>query len=858
MNSHRRVRRLFAALCCVLLAGIASRASADEQSLVPRTHPRLGYPPGQTAVVDVTVAIVIDEHGDVVSARVRDRQPADAPAAFDQAALSFAHQLAFEPVLRDGQPSSVQTELHLHFEPPASPSGPVQPDHSHDDEQVGEGAGPRNTGLHLSARVAARRAPTSASDFHLHLDALRAVPRASSVDMLSSAPGVLLTNHGGDGHAPSIFLRGFDAGEGQDLEFLLDGIPVNEVSNPHSHGYADAHFIIPELVDELRVIEGPFDPRQGDFAVAGSAEYHLGLHERGVRTQFGLGTFGAKRLLVLWGPPGEEAGTFAGVDLRQSDGFGANRASSSVSLMSQYETRLGADTRLSLLGQSYFSRFASAGVLREDDFRSGRLPCASDSDSQFFCTYDSRQGGAVSRHGLGMRFSRKLGRTTLSQQLFLSRRDLRIIENYTGYLHDVPQAGEAQRGDAAEKLYGATTAGLRGSAQWQRRMFGRRQELELGYLARYDAGNTLSRRLRGEGSEAYKRDFDVDFGIANVGLWLSAQLRPLERLTLRGGLRADSFSFQLRDQNRPTVDRYGVREPMDARDAFGLALQPRLTMQWRLLPGLDWVTSAGRGARSSDVAALSDGEFAPFGTVTAAETGLVWEHGGGPSEDRPDAPSWNVGARALAYATRVDQALVFDEASARNEFAGPSNRFGALALGRVSWSDWLDAQASVTYAEAYQPAPGAPWWEVWNGARMPYVPRWVGRLDASARRTAELFGQRISWTAGLGATAIAPRPLPLGRFSDPILTIDAGASARWNRFELGLQSQNLLDARYRLAEYNYASSFRGASDPPSLRASRHFSAGPPRTVMATFAVHFDEAAGFGSAGHDVHSSEGSR
>ena len=40
--------------------------------------------------------------------------------------------------------------------------------------------------------------------------------------------GLLLTNEGGEGHAEQIFLRGFDAREGQDLELSVGGVPINE------------------------------------------------------------------------------------------------------------------------------------------------------------------------------------------------------------------------------------------------------------------------------------------------------------------------------------------------------------------------------------------------------------------------------------------------------------------------------------------------------------------------------------------------------------------------------------------------------------------------------------------------------
>ncbi len=85
-------------------------------------------------------------------------------------------------------------------------------------------------------------------------------------------------------------MRGFDAREGQDIDFSVGGVPINEVGNLHGNGYADTHFIIPELVETFRVLEGPFDPRQGNFAVAGSANYELGLADRGTTVK---GTFNA-------------------------------------------------------------------------------------------------------------------------------------------------------------------------------------------------------------------------------------------------------------------------------------------------------------------------------------------------------------------------------------------------------------------------------------------------------------------------------------------------------------------------------------------------------------------------------------
>src|SRR5581483_6029294 len=114
----------------------------------------------------------------------------------------------------------------------------------------------------------------------------------------------------------------FDAREGQDIEFSVDGVPVNESGNLHGNGYSDTHFIIPEVIDSIRVVEGPYDPRQGNYAVAGSVDYHLGLGVRGETAAFSVGNFGTYRLLLTWGPKNTGNGTFVAADLYQTNGFG--------------------------------------------------------------------------------------------------------------------------------------------------------------------------------------------------------------------------------------------------------------------------------------------------------------------------------------------------------------------------------------------------------------------------------------------------------------------------------------------------------------------------------------------------------
>ena len=665
------------------------------------------------------------------------------------------------------------------------------------------------------------RAPVAATDLLLDAATFRDVPRRSAGDLLTLAPGVVLGNHQGEGHASAVYLRGFDAGEGQDLEFRLEGVPLNEVSNPHGHGYADTNFIIPELVESVRMVEGPFDPSQGDFAVAGSVEYRLGLVERGARVQGGMGSYGANELLLLWGPADAPSGTFVGVSLRRGDGFGPNRAYAGAAAMAGLEHRLSPGVSLRLTGTSYATRFDSAGVIRADDVDAGRMPCASGADSQFFCSYDPGQGGEGARHGFAASLGSRSQRQDLDQTIFLSIRRLRLAENFTGFLQDDPE----QRGDAREQTYRVFTVGLRGSLVERRVVEELPQELEIGYLARYDDGDATVRRLRRDGGAPYATTLDESLRVTNLAAYAAARLRVAERLGLAGGLRVDSFFFDVTDRNRPTETRAGPREPTEEQGADGLAFEPRISASYTLAEGFDWIASWGVGVRSTDVAALSDGEFAPFATVHAAETGLV--HRSGRNE-----------ARLVGFVTRVDRDMVFDERQARNVYVGASSRHGALAAGRIALPGWLDLQGSLTWAEAHLSPAGAGFFDLAAGPSLPYVPSWVARVDAVVGRTVDVAGARLPARLALGANWIGGRPLPLGARSDPVTTLDLGGRIRWESLEAGLSVTNLLDARYHAMDFHYASRF-DASATPSRVAAPHFAAAPPRMAMATLAWILD-------------------
>src|SRR5450830_1139453 len=92
-------------------------------------------------------------------------------------------------------------------------------------------------------------------------------------ELLEFVPGVIVTQHSGDGKANQYFLRGFNLDHGTDFATYVDGMPVNMRSNAHGQGYSDLNFLIPELVQRIDYKKGPYFADEGDFASAGAARW---------------------------------------------------------------------------------------------------------------------------------------------------------------------------------------------------------------------------------------------------------------------------------------------------------------------------------------------------------------------------------------------------------------------------------------------------------------------------------------------------------------------------------------------------------------------------------------------------------
>jgi iron complex outermembrane recepter protein len=542
---------------------------------------------------------------------------------------------------------------------------------------------------------------------------------------------------------------------------------------------------------------GTFDPRQGDFAVAGTVRYDLGLDEPGFTAKGTLGTFGVKRLFLGYHPPKMSSATFAAAEVYATDGFGPSRAASRASLTGQVEYDIG-PVRARVMASAMTGRFDSPGVLRLSDIERGTV--------DRLATYDPKQGGQSTRTQVVIDLTNRDGQDRWSLAPFFVLRNLRLRNNFTGYLVDPVNS------DSFQQINDAVTVGATGHYRRTIPLLSPTDAFEVGIYARNDWIDQSQRRLSSLDDATTAELVAGKVRATDVGAYVDAQLRPWRRLTLRGGLRADGLSYSTENL---------LPGQGQARSAMGFHIGGKGTVDLTLLPGLHAIAAAGQGFRSPQARALGEGEKTPFATVNSFEVGLRYKDS-------------VFDAYAAAFYTMLDKDLVFDHVTGRNESVPSTQRAGFSADIVARPAPYLLATVSVTFTHATFTGSDQRYQA---GDLLPYVPQLVARTELAYTPTITTLWRRpLTAHVGLGTTLLHGRPLPYDEIGHDIFTADARLSARLKEVEILCDLTNLLDARYFDGEFVYSSSWdRGRA--PSLVPLRHVTVGPPFGAFFSLAVH---------------------
>jgi iron complex outermembrane recepter protein len=646
--------------------------------------------------------------------------------------------------------------------------------------------------------AASRERPLTASTAHITSREMAAFPRRNAEDALRLVPGLTIVQHGSEGKGHQFFLRGFDAVHGADLEITVEGIPVNEWSNIHAQGYLDLGFIIPETIESLEVTKGPFTLGQGAFAMAGSADYRLGIPsgDRGVRSTYTVGTTNRHRGLVTYTPRDGDGEDFIAAEALHDDGFGQNRDIDRFALLGRVRVFDDADHgTLSLLSSAYLARFGLPGTLRNEDVQAGRIG--------FFDTYDSASNGLSARGLLALSYEWRNGAHEVTSTAYGGYRRLELLENYTGFLID-PVNGDRRAQMQTAWLFGATVG-------YDLRLT-KTLTFETGLGVRGDVLDQAQQHI-GQQEEPLETERDLDGVQTLAHALMGLRFRPVDRLRLAAGARVD-------------VAHVRVRDGLDGgRQSTGTlaSVSPRLTAEWIVIPPVRLFAAYGRGFRPP--------EARSFTTFEPDQTGISEDlyDGGDPRMTVTDSfeigtrwyPTHYFGAAVSGFATRIERETVFDHVSGLNLELNSTRRLGAEVDIQVHPLDWLTLSADITYVDARFIDSGNP---------IPFAPGLVGNVRA-------IVTHKSGLRAGLRFMGLAPRPLPLGARGAPMTVLDAtiGYALGWLRIDL--EVENILNQRIREGEYFFASNWRPQEQPSEIPVVQYV-AGPPLNARLSVSAVF--------------------
>jgi hypothetical protein len=645
-----------------------------------------------------------------------------------------------------------------------------------------------------SARPAAMQ-PTAASAMTISGADVNAQPFARPGEALEVVPGLIVTQHSGEGKANQYFLRGFNLDHGTDLAISVDGMPVNMPTHGHGQGYADINFMIPELIQSVNVRKGPYFADVGDFGSAGAVpiDYMNRLPKNILETT--NGTFGYHRGLAA-GSMSVGAGTLlAAVEgVKYNGPWDVSDNVRKLNGVLRYSQGTVTDG-FTLSAMAYSNAWNSTDQVAQraiDQSIIGR-----------FGSLDPTDGGVSSRFSLSSNFaqSSEYGQTKVNAYVVNSA--LRLYNNFTYFLDD------PVNGDQFSQMDRRTVYGLNASHALDVRVAGIETQTRFGVQARGDDIRVgLFKTLQRETLSTVRED-SVREG--NVGLWADTTARWTDWLRTTVGIREDYFAGRVLSD---TPENSGNAQASMTSPKAGIVLGP-----WYKT---EFYGNAGYGLHSNDIRG-STITVDPIDRVTPQDrVPLLVRSKGAEIGVRTKAIEGLTSSFAV-FVLDFDSELLFVGDAGTTEASRPSRRVGMEWTNQYKVLPWMRLDLDAAYTKArftdFDPA----------GAFIPGAPAWVVSGGVT-------FGEETGWFGALRGRYFGPRPLVEDDSvrSLPSMIFNARAGYKFdNGLKLQLDVLNLFNARTNQIEYYYLSRLPG--EPIGGVADRHVHPAEPLAVRLTLA-----------------------
>jgi hypothetical protein len=622
---------------------------------------------------------------------------------------------------------------------------------------------------------------------------LRTRPITREGELLETVPGVIVTQHSGEGKANQYFVRGFNLDHGTDFQTRIEGMPLNMPTHGHGQGWTDLNPLIPELVDYLDYRLGVYHAELGDFGSAGGAEFHLVRTLERPFASLGVGENGYARLVAGGSTPTLGGDLLAGGEARIYDGpWELDQDLRKFSGLVRY-SRSRDWSRVSLLGMAYRNQWNSTDQIPLRAVESGLIGRLG--------FIDPTDGGTSERYSLSGDWTRIGSQSVQSVQLFGIYSDLDLYSNFTYFLED------AVAGDQFHQKDRRTILGGNARHTQDVRAFGVPHSLQVGVQMRADliGGLGLYRTRERVRLSTIRDDRVVETG---TGVYVEATSRwqPWFRSVL--GLRADGYTFDV-ESDRPEnsgSQRDGIVSPKAS-----LVFTPSQELELYLSGGFGFHSNDARGTTITvdPVTGEPASRVDPLVRSRGAEVGVR------------AAPVHGLRSTLTLWALDLDSELLFVGDAGATEPSDRSERRGLTwaNLYRPTAHLSLDADLSLARARLTNVSEGED-----------YIP---GALE-------QVFAGGVAWSPLQGFSG-SLRIRHFGAYpliEDNSVRADAASllnAAAGYRFASGLRIEaavlNLLDARDADIQYYYSSRLRG--EPVDGIADVHFHPVEPRQVRLT-------------------------
>jgi len=636
--------------------------------------------------------------------------------------------------------------------------------------------------------------PQSATEGIVFGAQLKLRPISRPAELLEFVPGLIATQHSGEGKGNQYFLRGFNLDHGTDLALKVDGLPVNMPSHAHGQGYADLNFLIPELVESLSYRKGPYYAEIGDFGTAGSSEFvYADVLERG-NVSLTAGENDYRRLFA-----GQSFAAGAGditVAASVTDYAGPWTLDQDLDKKNglvKYHQQTG-DSVWSVTAMGYDNSWASTDQIPQRAVQSGAL--------DRFGNVDSSDGGASHRHSLSFDWARNLGDARVSVDGYLIDYGLELFSNFTYFLED-PVRGDQFEQSEDRRVYGFDAA-------WEKDVtVGVPAQLRLGLQNRSDDIDVGLYKTQQRIRHNTVREDDVQQSLTST--YASLQQNWTDNFRSVATLRADHYRFDV-DANLP----------VNSGSGDDTLFSPKLNLIWTATEHTEYFFSAGQGFHSNDAR----------GTTISVDP--VTGDPADPVDPLAKARSVELGLRTSIipdtqiavslFNLKLDSELLYVGDAGATEVLGESKRRG-IELGAIyAPNDWLVVDADLTLTKARLAGVGSE-----------------NRIPNSVDRTFALgliVNDLNNWSGGLRVRYLGEAPLieDNSMKSDATVLVNAQASYHINdNWTVGLELFNLLDSDDNDITYFYESQLPGEAAP---QEDIHFHPVEPRSLRLTLQASF--------------------